>query len=689
MPKENLFKDVIKSKSVFSKTLKELSNSKNVEGFSSVVSSLEKINFNQTDDSSEGVPAKSILSKTVFGYDIPEIEKLDLAFVYNYFEKNERSLEISKTGDRILNLAIDSTSDILFATKNQKIPRYVRVSFKGPNDPFANISKFNNKDLLANIKNIAREGASSDKFFTGFELLDSGDEKSIYENLKLTSFATKIQAQEDSMLSTAKKLADIINDDEGLTGLNKKIILESLNQLKTGEIQYAKSDVQQEVAAFSDDPVGRQSFSVKCNNLFINDIITKANRYPTGVFQDELINLEKNTLDFQKNILSKIGNDPTQLNEDQFTNQIKTFEILSGNPFGNNSPDDSDTMSEYQVTLLGYMIEKVEILPDESIITNDPFIITDPQNLFFVDEKVRYGGNYVYTIRTLCQVIAPVVKLDLENPILDEVVYVKFLMASEGVTESVLCIEKVPPPPPVSLKARFDFKQKCPVISWSFPVNTQRDIKRFQIFKRNTIKEAFVLIGEYDFDDSIDKTSVAEVAQEKNIFKFKRPKISFMDKDFVIGSKPIYAIASVDAHGMSSNYSNQISVFYDRYKNKINTKLVSRPNAPKPYPNIYLETDTFKDNIKVSSYDRMHVFFDPEYYRIFKNTDTKKGKKSTREKDLGLISVDPDENTYSIQILNIDNQKENTINIKIEDRSAIPKRYTVKTLGNKYLSNKK
>ena len=689
MPKESLFKDVIKSTGVFSKTFKNLANSKNLANFSSVLSSIEKANFSQTDDNSEGVPAKSIISKTIFNYDIPEIETLSVSFVYNYFQKDEREIDETSPEERILNLETDSTSDVLFATKNKRLPRYVRVQFKGPNDPFVKVAKFNNKALVNNFDKIAKEGAGSDKFYTGFELIDSGEEKTIYQNLRLTSFATNIQDPSNSMLETAKKLSDIVNDDSGLTGMNKKILLESLNQLKGGEIQYAPSDVRPEVAAFSDNPVGRQSFSVKFNNLFINDIITKSNRYPTGVFQDELIGLESVASDFQKNILSTIGDDPTQLNEDQFTNQVEAFEILHGNPFQNGNFNNVDNLKNYEILLLGYMIEKVEILPDESVITNEPFIITDPKNLFFVDKNVRYGGNYIYTIRTVCQVTAPVVKLDPADPILDEVVYVKFLMASEGVTDSVVCNEKIPPPPPTNLKARFDFRQKAPVLSWSFPVNPQRDIKRFQIFKRNTMNEAFTLIAEYDFDDSVSRTTVTEIAQKKNLLRFRRPKTSFIDKSFTMGSRPIYAIASVDAHGMTSNYSSQISVYYDKIKNRMEAKLVSRGGAPKPYPNIYLEEDTFKDNIKVSSYDRMHVFFDPEYYRIFKNSSKNQKNNSFREKDLELIAAHPDLNTYSIQILNIDNQKENTVNIKIEDRSSIPQRYTVNTVGNKHLSNKK
>lgn len=685
------FKDLINKNFPKNKNLEKViagKNIKNIKNIGSTLSKIGKLNFNQNNDESEGIPANSIISKTVFSYDIPEISKLELEFVYNFFEKNERSADESRPGESIINLNADKTSEILYAIKNEKLPRYVRFSFKQPRDPFAKIATANDKTLANNIDKIAREGAGSDRFFTGFEIFDTGAEKTIYSNLRSTGFALDFESPDNSSLETAKKIADTLEDPDGLTGLGKKFILESLNQLKDGEMQFARADVSPRVASFSDNPVGRQTFSVKINNLFIDDIISKANRLPTSVMQDELLGLTAIASDYQKNTLSKIGNDPTQLNEDQFTNQIDAFEILSGNPFGNSKIKSYESLKNYEITMLGYMIEKTEILPNESIVTYDPYIITDPQKLYITDENVRYGGNYLYTVRTVCQVITPVVKLDPDDPILDEVVYAKFIMASEGISKSILCIEKEPPPPPANLKARFDFRLKAPILSWSFPLNPQRDIKRFQIFKRRSINEAFTLVAEYDFDNSIDKTSVSEVAIKKNLFKFEVPKITYTDTQFNIMAKPIYAVASVDAHGMTSNLSNQIKVEYDKYKNKVKTSLVSRENAPKPYPNIYLEEDTFKDIIKVSGYDRMHVFFDPEYYRILKNSKTQK-EGSKKEEDLNLLSINPDEPTYSIQILNLDIQKDEVINITIEDRSGFPKVFTAKSFGKKYISNKK
>lgn len=623
---------------------------------------------------------KSVLSKTMFQYNIPEIENFELEFVYNYFTKDEREVNSQNLSNRTINLNVENTSNVLFQATNDLLPRFVRFNFKPPRDPNTLIASRVEEFLAQNIDKIVKEGGASNKFFTGIELKDTGEEKAIYNNLKTTGFITQLTDPEDSSKNVAQKISDLLEDPNGLTGQGKKYILESLNQLKDDQLTFAASDVRPEVAAFSNNPVGRQTFSVKFNNLFINDIVQKANRIPTGVFQDEIYAFSRISSEYQQNTLSKIGTDPTKIYEDEFINHVEAFEILSG----------GSTMSEavaamvrnkgYEIKLLGYLIEKTEIFPDESVRIYPPFLVNDPQKLFVRDDNVRYGGNYAYTVRTICQVTTPVVKINKDDPILDEVVLARFIMTSEGVTDSVLCIEKVPPPPPTAIRPRFEFKLKKPIINWQFPVNPQRDIKRFQIFKRENINLPFTLIAEYDFDDSTSKTAVNEIALEKNLIPMQFPKTSFLDEKFGITTTPIYAVASVDAHGMTSNLSTQIQIRYDKIKNKMTSKLISREGAPKQYPNIYLEEDTFKDVMSVSSYKRMHVFFDPEYYRVLKNDNSGTNGNTTVEKDLKFIAADPDNRTYSIQILNVDLQKDGIVNIKIEDKSAVPQRVSAGTI---------
>jgi len=116
---------------------------------------------------------------------------------------------------------------------------------------------------------------------------------------------------------------------------------------------------------------------------------------------------------------------------------------------------------------------------------------------------------------------------------------------------------------------------------------------------------------------------------------------------------------------------------YNKYSNKIKNTLISKTEAPKPYPNIFIEKDTFLDIIKTSGMSRMHVFFDPEYYRVFKYQIDNIAELAyndendilAEEKDLELIKADPGKSTYTINIINIDNSKSENVDIQILDNT--------------------
>ena len=101
------------------------------------------------------------------------------------------------------------------------------------------------------------------------------------------------------------------------------------------------------------------------------------------------------------------------------------------------------------------------------------------------------------------------------------------------------------------------------------------------------------------------------------------------------------------------------------------------PNAPKPYPNLLLNVDAFKDAISVSGYNRMKVFFTPEYYKVFKNNKIRKRVRGRsrvvkEEKSVEFMRVNPNEDTYQIHLLNVDLQKDEIVKIKIADKSGAP-----------------
>ena len=179
------------------------------------------------------------------------------------------------------------------------------------------------------------------------------------------------------------------------------------------------------------------------------------------------------------------------------------------------------------------------------------------------------------------------------------------------------------------------------------------------------------MLKEYDFDNSEVKTTVSEQAQSGNLITNQRPLLNFIDTTHREGEKPIYAIACVDAHGLSSNYGPQIKVERDRYTNRVKRTLISRPGAPKPYPNLYLRRDTFQDAIMTSNYDRVKIMFDPEFYRVTRNKYH--GGGYVEEIDLNLLAIDNVNNPpyrYSFHFINVDNHKDQVVKVRLINNAS-------------------
>jgi len=71
----------------------------------------------------------------------------------------------------------------------------------------------------------------------------------------------------------------------------------------------------------------------------------------------------------------------------------------------------------------------------------------------------------------------------------------------------------------------------------------------------------------------------------------------YYDETFNPTNITIYTVCSIDAHGLVSNYSEQIGFTYDYLNKKTISDLVSTPGAPIFYPNLFIPRKTiFFDN---------------------------------------------------------------------------------------------
>ena len=623
----------------------------------------------------------------------------------------------------------DDFDDVIGVTSDNKIS--IDLASQYISDFNTELGSPLTKEVLGEIvSTLTVEGAASNPTFTGVEIIDTFADEKIYSFLSSSMVFQNVGVNANSPRERAQIFRDKITDDSGVTnvaGSDKNLLIDVLTQLQPAGISMAPGDVDEATAQVAADLISNQSFSVKFGNLFFGDIVQYASYAGNNVYEDEIRALVPVAEETQRKIIATI--DPTVTYEHDYQMQVRPLKItalefpqamldgieaissaaltaLKVEMFGTTSPSDEDfegwvaglqPMSPYSVLLnaiaagltdpvghllsrlglpkvkvIGYLIQKTEILADGTTQKFPDIFIDNPRHFTeYVDRNVRYGGVYNYKLRSVALVTAVTKVINKEKGDARYAI-VSYLMLSDGKVTTANCVENIPPPPPARVNARVDYDYRKPVITWEFPLNLQRDIKRFQVFKRNTFNEPFTLMAEYDFDDSYDRTLPNEVAQKDKLFRFNRPYRRFTDHDFELNyDTAIYAIACVDAHGLSSNYSKQILVKYDKYTNRLSVKCVSVEGAPKPYPNFYIQKDFFEDLIRSSGRERCTIFFDPEYYKI-KKYNRDKDKHIIGEEEVSYIKTSDTKYHYNFSFINVDLQVEKNLEVRVTDHSGLP-----------------
>jgi hypothetical protein len=640
---------------------------------------------------------RSYRSRGLPSLDIPEIKmnSFDVKFVYNYYTVDERVRTAATPEEQLLNLESNTSNEILFQATNDRLPRFIKGSFQPASDIVFNPDFVDNEgnslsdsdalNVINNLDKIVVEGASSTRYFSGTELLDTMADKKFYDLAEASQVIQNIAIPEDSSIGNADRLIEKIAGDT-LQGEQKKLLRQVLGNLQPAGFSFAPSDTRVEDAQTAFDNMARQTFSIKFNNLFFNDVTSAATRQNGSVFEDEFRAYQDVSSTIQQNAITNLTPQFMRPDEYEFgALPIKVESIPTLQLSDAGLPLDAVYGIVPKMKLSGYIVQRYEVLGNGSLSTLEPLIINNPAATFFIDKNIRYGATYLYKIRTIATIQTISKKINPYRPELTQYVKATYLIASEGRIAACHATENRPPPPPADINFKFDYSYRKPRIFWSFPINPQRDIMRFQVFKRNSIDKPFKLLVEYNFDQSVYKSPPLENALSKKIVKMKHPLLSFVDQTYEDGSTPIYAIAAIDARGLTSGYSAQFSVYYDKFTNELKTKLISREGAPKTYPNVYLNEDTFQDLIKSSGKDRMTVVFDPEYYIVRKTaaeslTGQNEGNAFSvpivegmqGEEDLNFIASNDDIATYKIQIINTDLQQSELIDIKIVDKSSPP-----------------
>ena len=591
-------------------------------------------------------------STPVFFLRVPSPDELKSDFIYNYYVYDESTNALAGipkalTTTPIGQLIVDT------AAFSIRAPRYVKLTWKIPVCSDSNLSLQKEFLIKDNLTKIATEDSFVSSRFISRQFSSIDDIENAYRDINNnidigTSQATVI----DNYVSTLLNEYVETQDEDNLTQLRKHVTeaIESIEKLAdrpffTLGINFLNDSGQQIVDTSGFDRlVSSMPISqVKIRSMVLSDILISSSLSPSDISDINTYNLYNNS----------------SYDKDKVV--VQPIKIVK--------KDTNDTNNNAVTGLVGYIIEKYEL-------TNEGFIKTKVvpiENISidnYIDLEVKYNATYYYIIKTIGQISAE--GYDTQN---NEISNITYYVSSKPISTKSSCIENVPPPPPVDINFVWDYTVRKLKIVWGLPVNSQRDIKQFQVFRRKTINDPFELIRQKSFDYSTKKYMTGEIidGNRSNISQDnatfidyeKSPSMMYIDDDFVIdielfsSSKFIYTTASIDAHGMISNYGSQFEITFDFFKNTIVKKFISNSGAPRQYPNLYLDIDLFKDVIKTDGEKstKMKIYFMPEYFKLKYNNDNIQTMLGTKQQNA----------FYKMQFINLQNQKSDSLKITIND----------------------
>ena len=621
----------------------------------------------------------SLPSREIYVIDIPDVNHVDSQFVYNYFVSGEAVDELAGISSRYLS----TSSDLVNANDAQRlatrIPRWIQLKFKTVriNDPMSNVtlgtsnvkqqldtslsrrSKGNRRLIADNLTKIMTEEEFSSYYFTAMDFRDSA----IYD--KLHTFVSGTLVYTALLEPSFKVIQNRANYASTMMGMAQQALnmmpaaIDSryVAQVVNNPEQFGRNfetTAQKNREQKLESDISRVTPTAQVNVKFAASMVERAILDPLCQFDSDLMKTYESAQQTQNTARQHLKSSVISANE--YKTKAPPVKM-----FGNSAAGAS---SKQRVEIIGYLIDKIEVKQDGSIIAHDPLIVENPHVGFAIDFSIKYYSTYTYIVRTLALVTMPAIMEDL-----NDIANAQFIIASRPAVTTVNCIENVPPPPVADLNFVWDYDAENLTIVWSFPPNPQRDVKKFQIYRRSSVDEPFSLLKMYDFDDSELKAApgdnVEYVANDYIESMVGTPRTFYVDKDFNKNSKYIYSVTCVDAHGIASGYSAQFELSFDVFKNRLVKKLVSHMGAPRTYPNMYLESDAFVDTIcdgpaqavnPSGPHSRLRVYFTPECYNIQKNGIKKP-----------VVVTSQDGGKYKLLMIDVDNQQQQVVDMYIDN----------------------
>lgn len=587
-------------------------------------------------------------SREVHVVDVPDVASLQATFVYNFHVPEEGTNSAAGVSNTLLSKPGEFfDSKIIDYLSSGRAPRYVIFNWKpvtyrdriyGQSPYFQDIPVPKNY-IRDNLPKVLSEEHFASEQFTSVNINDQSIDQKMFQYISSSATLLNKQSQDaQTSRGMALKTNQITSEQVDFQFLSKYLVqpVEDNAFFFEKETQKIRSQVSSKLKDFN--------INVQFNNTIVHSLIKRAVVFPESTFSSVYSPLYEISRKLQGQAQSRGLRD---FREDD-------YRTIAPEHIGLNSMKSTDAALATRARIVGYIIDRSEIQANGNVTKLEPLIIENPSANRAVDLRVKYYSNYHYTIRSVAEFTIPSIVEET-----GELVVAKFLISSRPTTPVVVnCQEFTPPPPPADTRFTWQYEDDKLFINWAFPPNPQRDIKQFQVFRRSSILEPFQLVKQIFFDDSTVAAPYHEIPDSRLVEVTNIPKLFWIDDEFTKDSTFIYALGTVDAHGMVSAYGPQTKIKFNRYKNRLVAERISSSGAPRPYPNAFLTADVFKDSLVESGKYTMNVAFEPEHLRIIdKNMN-----------DLGFIKTDAQSASYKILVMNTDLAVAETVNLVIKEQ---------------------
>jgi len=632
-------------------------------------------------------------SKLVYVVEVPKVKNFTATYKYNFFTPDEC---INDTGG-VPARALSRPASNIDAAFNQwsltRVPREVDFTFSLPKiadigNVVSDLSQRNNKTrttgaqygslIQDNINKVVDEDYFSTNGFVAVSFHDGEIDDKVHTLVSGTLATSTLQSEHapsTSAYRSAQRLTVMMPST-----VQPHFIFRALSQ--PGQSYGATFHTPAAAGTLSRSAAPTASFKspgVRVINNYFERLkkVTTHTQINTKLMQD-LVN--KTISDPTSTMAADVSNMHTyakqakQATNQRFSPAVSEQDYKTFLPFIDLKRQTTSVHHEkYSAEVVGFIIDKYEVMADGSTKKRDPIIIESPNVSTSADFKVKFHSRYCYSIRTIAQLTLPAI--DENN---GDVATVKVLVSSKPSNKIYVSTTVLDaPPPPGDVDFIWNYETNKLTVVWAYPVWSQQDIKQFQVFRRSNVNHPFQLQKLYNFDDSAVKFPDNENPDPTLVEYLSSPCQFYVDDDFDWKTQTsadkgyIYTVACIDAHGQSSPLAAQYLVWWDPFQNSLQKQHVSHLGAPKPYPNLYLDGDVFTNTIKVSGPQSKTVklYFNPEYYYLYDDQNRLESVIATKQKG----------GSYKLQFINMDNGQSQDINIVIDDQLKAGGNQTIAT----------